>query len=82
MSFERGGGSEPLRVAIAKSIPNLPAPMANQIRLLSTDFDGTLVAHASDPVLDHGCMEMIRSLQRDGAIWAINTGRSVDLLDH
>jgi HAD superfamily hydrolase (TIGR01484 family) len=52
-----------------------------KIRLLSTDFDGTLVAHASDPVLDAGCMQMIRSLQNDGAVWAINTGRSVDLLE-
>ena len=55
--------------------------MANQIRLLSTDFDGTLVAHASDPVLDPACMEMIAALQRNGAIWAVNTGRSVDLLE-
>jgi hydroxymethylpyrimidine pyrophosphatase-like HAD family hydrolase len=26
-------------------------------------------------------MELIRQLQRDGAVWAINTGRSVDLLE-
>jgi hypothetical protein len=26
--------------------------MSANIRLLSTDFDGTLVAHSSDPVLD------------------------------
>jgi HAD superfamily hydrolase (TIGR01484 family) len=54
--------------------------MPSKIRLLSTDFDGTLVSHASDPVLDTPCMEFIRELQNDGAIWAINTGRSVDLL--
>ena len=53
----------------------------SQIRLLSTDFDGTLVAHGSDPVLDHGCMEYIGKLQESGVIWAINTGRSVDLLE-
>ena len=53
----------------------------SQIRLLSTDFDGTLVAHGSDPVLDHGCMEYIGRLQESGVIWAINTGRSVDLLE-
>ena len=52
-----------------------------QIRLLSTDFDGTLVAHGSDPVLDRGCMEYIEELQANGVIWAINTGRSVDLLE-
>ena len=54
--------------------------MPAKIRLLSTDFDGTLVAHASDPVLDRGCMERIEKLQQNGVTWAINTGRSVDLL--
>jgi HAD superfamily hydrolase (TIGR01484 family) len=51
------------------------------IRLLSTDFDGTLVAHGNDPVLDRGCMEWIERFQGDGVLWAINTGRSVDLLE-
>ncbi|MEO5721157.1 MAG: HAD family hydrolase [Chthoniobacterales bacterium] len=55
--------------------------MSAPIRLLSTDFDGTLVAHHNDPVLDPGCMELIEQLQKDGAIWAINTGRSRDLLE-
>ncbi|MDP9004462.1 MAG: Cof-type HAD-IIB family hydrolase [Verrucomicrobiota bacterium] len=54
--------------------------MPAKIRLLSTDFDGTLVAHGSDPILDRGCMEYIEQLQKDGVLWAINTGRSVDLL--
>lgn len=53
----------------------------NVIRLLSTDFDGTLVAHQSDPVLDAACMELIGELQRGGALWAINTGRSRELLE-
>src|ERR1044072_7793388 len=55
--------------------------MPNTIRLVSTDFDGTLVAHGSDPVLDRGCMEYIEELQSQGVIWAINTGRSVALLE-
>ncbi|MGI9089217.1 MAG: HAD family hydrolase [Chthoniobacterales bacterium] len=55
--------------------------MPAKLRLLSTDFDGTLVAHSSDPVLDPRCMEMISALQKEGAIWAINTGRSVSLLE-
>jgi len=55
--------------------------MPAQIRLLSTDFDGTLVAHDSDPVFDIRCMQLIQELQDDGAIWAINTGRSVHLLE-
>jgi HAD superfamily hydrolase (TIGR01484 family) len=52
-----------------------------QIQLLSTDFDGTLVSHLGEPGLDRPCMELIRELQDAGAIWAINTGRSVDLLE-
>ena len=55
--------------------------MPSKIRLLSTDFDGTLVSHAGDSWLDRDCMEYIRELQSDGVIWAINTGRSVDLLE-
>ncbi len=55
--------------------------MPAKIQLISTDFDGTLVSHASDPVFDHDCMELIRDLQSNGAIWAINTGRSVGLLE-
>src|SRR6266699_3595790 len=55
--------------------------MHSAIKLLSIDFDGTLVSRVSEPVLDTQCMELIRELQRAGAIWAINTGRSVDLLE-
>lgn len=55
--------------------------MPCEIQLISTDFDGTLVSHASDPVFDRDCMELIRELQRGGALWAINTGRSVGLLE-
>ncbi|MDQ2824943.1 MAG: HAD-IIB family hydrolase [Verrucomicrobiota bacterium] len=56
--------------------------MAEKIRLLSTDFDGTLVCRTGEaPFLDPACMEFIRELQSAGALWAINTGRSVDLLE-
>jgi hypothetical protein len=55
--------------------------MSANIRLLSTDFDGTLVAHHSDPVLDPRCMDLIQELQKGGAAWAINTGRSMQLLE-
>ena len=51
------------------------------IKLLSIDFDGTLVSRVSEPVLDTQCMELIRELQNVGALRAINTGRSVDLLE-
>ena len=52
-----------------------------KIRLLSIDFDGTLVSRVSQPVLDARCMELIRDLQKAGVLFAINTGRSVDLLE-
>ena len=52
-----------------------------KIRLLSIDFDGTLVSRVSQPVLDSRCMELIGDLQKDGVLFAINTGRSVDLLE-
>ncbi len=55
--------------------------MPSKIQLLSTDFDGTLVSHANDPVFNRDCMDLIRELQAGGAIWAINTGRSVSLLE-
>jgi HAD superfamily hydrolase (TIGR01484 family) len=51
------------------------------IHLLSIDFDGTLVSRVSEPVLDDRCVELIRDLQADGVLFAINTGRSVDLLE-
>ncbi len=55
--------------------------MHSPIKLLSIDFDGTLVSRVSEPVLDRQCMELLRELQRAGAVWTINTGRSVDLLE-
>ena len=55
--------------------------MHSPIQLLSIDFDGTLVSRNGGPALDMQCMELIRELQNAGAIWAINTGRSVDLLE-
>src|SRR6266576_4719403 len=55
--------------------------MQPKIQLLSTDFDGTIVNRISEPILDPPCMQLIRQLQSEGAIWAINTGRSVDLLE-
>jgi HAD superfamily hydrolase (TIGR01484 family) len=52
-----------------------------KIKLLSIDFDGTLVSRVSEPVLDEGCMQLIRDLQSGGVLFSINTGRSVDLLE-
>jgi HAD superfamily hydrolase (TIGR01484 family) len=55
--------------------------MAAPIRLLSTDFDGTIVSRVSEPALHEPCLDLIRQLQSEGAVWAVNTGRSVDLLE-
>lgn len=55
--------------------------MGTDIRLISTDFDGTLVSHDGEPVLDGECMQLIADLKNHGAQWAINTGRSVQLLE-
>jgi len=63
-----------------KPLLNSPPKMSRNIQLISTDFDGTLVSHASNPVFDPECMALIRELQQAGVIWAINTGRSVPLL--
>jgi HAD superfamily hydrolase (TIGR01484 family) len=52
-----------------------------EIKLLSIDFDGTLVSHVGEPVLDSACMELIRDMQSNGVPFSINTGRSVDLLE-
>jgi HAD superfamily hydrolase (TIGR01484 family) len=55
--------------------------MRSLIRLLSIDFDGTLVSRPTEPLFNWPCMELIHELKDAGAIWAINTGRSVDLLE-
>ena len=69
------------RIALRSAIPKLKEGMKARIKLLSTDFDGTLVSHVSEPVLDRACMELIGELQDAGVVWAVNTGRSVDLLE-
>lgn len=61
--------------------------MPREIRLISTDFDGTLVAHhlngegGHDSPIDADCMRLIGELQSRGVVWAINTGRSRELLE-
>lgn len=55
--------------------------MGNEIRLISTDFDGTLVSHDSEPLVDAECIQLLGDLKRRGVQWAINTGRSVQLLE-
>lgn len=52
------------------------------IRLISTDFDGTLHAEHEDPPVPLDLQGLIADLQARGAKWVINTGRGLaDLLE-
>lgn len=48
------------------------------LRLLSTDFDGTLVAHPSDGRCSAAFADVLRRHRDSGGLWAINTGRGLD----
>lgn len=50
------------------------------IRLLSTDFDGTLVEHFASPPVSPALIELLSELRRAGVLWAVNTGRGLDLV--
>ncbi len=45
------------------------------IRLLSTDFDGTLIGHHPDARTARSLSDALTDLRRAGALWAVNTGR-------
>jgi len=47
------------------------------IKLLSTDFDGTLVNHQGNPRVDPELFKVLGELRRQGVLWAINTGRAL-----
>ena len=50
------------------------------IKLISTDFDGTLFAEFENPPIPQELVELIRDLQSRGAKWVINTGRDMSSL--
>jgi hydroxymethylpyrimidine pyrophosphatase-like HAD family hydrolase len=50
------------------------------IKLLSTDFDGTLFAEFENPPIPRVLEELIGELQGRGAKWVINTGRDMSSL--
>ena len=50
------------------------------IRLISTDFDGTLFAEFENPPVPEKLQQIIGSLQARGAKWVINTGRDMSNL--
>lgn len=45
------------------------------IKLLSTDFDGTIVDHEATPRVQPAFFELFQSLREKGVLWAVNTGR-------
>jgi HAD superfamily hydrolase (TIGR01484 family) len=45
--------------------------------LLCFDFDGTLIDPASEASIDPDFLAMLEAVQKRGAVWAINTGRSL-----
>lgn len=49
------------------------------LRLLSTDFDGTLISHFSGGRCSPAFAEVLDLHRKAGGLWAINTGRSLDL---
>lgn len=51
-----------------------------RIKLISTDFDGTLFAEFEKPPIPEELQELIASLQGRGARWVINTGRDMSNL--
>jgi HAD superfamily hydrolase (TIGR01484 family) len=50
------------------------------IKLISTDFDGTLFAEFENPPIPEEVQRLIGSLQDRGAKWVINTGRDMSSL--
>jgi len=48
------------------------------LRLLSTDFDGTLISYGSDGRCRHAFAEVLRRHRRAGGLWAVNTGRGFE----
>ncbi len=47
------------------------------LRLLSTDFDGTIHDDFGDPKIPHALQERIAAFQARGGLWVINTGRDM-----
>jgi len=47
------------------------------IRLLSTDFDGTLIGHQPDARTARSLSAALTGLRQAGAVWAVNTGRQL-----
>src|SRR3954466_4099581 len=54
--------------------------MSLPIKLISTDFDGTIFAEFENPPIPVKLQQLIGELQSQGAKWVINTGRDMSSL--
>lgn len=54
-----------------------PVSTVAMIKLLSTDFDGTLVQHGASPGVSPRLLQWLQDLRGQGVLWAINTGRAL-----
>lgn len=54
--------------------------MSLPIKLISTDFDGTIFAEFENPPISPRLQELIADLQSKGVKWVINTGRDLSSL--
>ena len=54
--------------------------MPGSLKLISTDFDGTLFAEFEDPPIPAELQQLIADLQAGGVQWVINTGRDMSSL--
>src|ERR1039458_1615936 len=60
--------------------PRAASTMSLPIKLISTDFDGTLFAEFENPPVPLALQRSIGQLQDHGARWVINTGRDLSSL--
>ncbi len=54
--------------------------MSLPIKLISTDFDGTIFSEFENPAIPRILQDLIAELQSQGAKWVINTGRDMSSL--
>ena len=57
-----------------------PQNMSSPVKLISTDFDGTIFAEFENPPIPARLQEIIGSMQARGAKWVVNTGRDMSSL--
>jgi HAD superfamily hydrolase (TIGR01484 family) len=54
--------------------------METELKIICTDFDGTLHSESQNPPIPEGLLSLIAQFQRRGAKWVVNTGRDLGSL--